>query len=262
MIAPNSLLDANCLPDTIAPMKLRLENQLRMVGACLDVAYRSEYQPTWNGKPPLDFGVEMLQLKNAYLAVTAKAVQADAATGSVAEAKALAESSLEDATFVLTRALALHFRRTGDLSRHGTVDMTRTEIGDLRAQELVNRASAIRDFGSAASGEPGAEGRGVTPARVLELTAAIDRFSGLMNAPRSQIVNRGTILKDLESDLAALLNKVADLDDFVVQFEVAEGGWAFVEAWRRARIIVDTAATHRNADSQPAPAPAPGPVPK
>ena len=42
------------------------------------------------------------------------------------------------------------------------------------------------------------------------------------------------------ADVAALLEKVSDMDDLVVQFDGSEPGKRFIEAWKRARIIVDS----------------------
>ena len=87
-----------------------------MVGACITVAQSSDYKPAWNGKPPADFGTDIVQLATDYGAVTAKAAQADGATGGATDAKAVAETSLEDAAFVLARALAVHFKNPATLT--------------------------------------------------------------------------------------------------------------------------------------------------
>jgi hypothetical protein len=236
-------------------MNSRLQNQFNMIGACLTVAQSPDYKPVWQGKEPAEFATELAQLAADHGAVTAKAAQAEAATGGAADAKALAETALEDAAFVLARALAYHFKKTGDLDRHGKVDLTRSAIMKLRTQELVNRATAIRDLAAAAVNEPAAASRGVTAARVAALTAAIEAFRAVMNTPRGQIVNRGALLREVETDVAALLDRVSDLDDLAVQFD-GEAGRRFLEAWRRARIIVDSGGSQA-----PGPAPAPDPVP-
>ena len=220
-------------------MNSRLQNQLNMVGTCITVAQSADYRPAWDGQPPADFGADTAQLATDYGAVTTKGAQAEAATGGAADAKAVAETALEDAAFVLARALANHFKKTGDLDRFGKVDYTKSEIMKLRTQELVNGTTGIRDFGAASVSEPGADGRGVTAARVAALTAAITSFSNVMSTPRGQIVNRSTLLKEVETDVAALMQKVNDMDDLALQFDTGEPGKRFIEAWKRARIIVD-----------------------
>lgn len=225
-------------------MNIRIQNQLNMVGACITVAQSSDYKPVWNGHPPADFGTDLTKLQTDYGAVTAKAAQADAATGGAADAKSVAETALEDAAFVLARALANHFKKTGDLDRHGKVDVSKSEIMKLRTQELVNKTTSIRDLGTAAVAEAGAAGRGVTAARVAALTAAIAAFSNVMSSPRGQIVNRSALLKEVETDTAALMVFVNDMDDLALQFDGTDAGKRFVEVWKRARIIVDTGGGH------------------
>lgn len=61
----------------------------------------------------------------------------------------------------------------------------------------------------------------------------------VMNAPRGQIVNRSALLKEVETDTAALVEFVNDMDDLVLQFDTTPTGHRFMEAWKRARIIVD-----------------------
>ena len=240
-------------------MNNRLQVQLNMVGACITVAQSSDYKPVWNGQPPADFGTDIVQLATDYGAITAKAAQADGATGGAADAKAVAETALEDAAFVLARALAVHFKKSGDLDRHGKVDVTKSEIMKLRTQELVNKTTSIRDLGTAAVSEAGAAGRGVTAARVAALTAAITAFSNVMSTPRGQIVNRSALLKEVETDTAALVEFVGDMDDMALQFDGTDAGRRFIEAWKRARIIVDTGGGQGGGTTPTPPTPTPPP---
>ena len=237
-------------------MNLRMQTQLNMVGACLNVAQSPEYKPVWSDSPPADFAADIAQLETDYGAISPKAALAESATGGATDAKALAEAALEDAAFILARALALHFKKSGDLDRRGKVNVRKHEIVTLRNQELVNRAIAIRDLGAAAVNEPGAAGRGITADRISAMTAAIDAFSSVMSSPRGQIANRSALLREVESDIAALIGELNDVDDLILQFEGSAGGRRFIEAWRSARIIVD-AGGGRSAATQPAPAPTP-----
>jgi hypothetical protein len=61
-------------------MNSRMQNQLNMVGACINVANSTDYKPVWTGNPPADFGTNMAQLQTNYGSVTVLAAQADAAT--------------------------------------------------------------------------------------------------------------------------------------------------------------------------------------
>ena len=238
-------------------MNLRLSNQTTMVGACLNIANSTDYKGIWTGNPPADFGTDMAQLQASYIAIAAKAALVDGATGGAADVKAAAESNLEDAAYVLARALANHFKKTNDLNRLGKVDVSKSEIVSLRNQDLVAKTTEIRDLGTGAVAEAGAAGRGVTPARIATLTAAITTFSGVMSTPRGQIVNRSTLLKELDTDVAALLQKVSDMDDLVLQFDGTSGGLRFIEAWKHARTIVDTGGGSATPPTPPTPPPTP-----
>ena len=224
-----------------------------MTGACINVATSKDYLTVWTGKEPADFATDFAQLQTDYGSVTAKAALADSATGGAGDAKASAESILENSAFTLARALANHFKKTGDLDRLGKVDVNKSEIVKLRNQGLVDKATAIRDLGTVAQSETGAAGRGVTAARVSALTAAIDGFVNVMSLPRGQIVNRGTLLKEVDTDAADLVDQLSDLDDLILQFDGTELGKRFIEAWKRARIIVDSGGGHSNGDTPPAP---------
>lgn len=220
-------------------MNLKVSNQLNMVGACLTIAQTAEYKAVWNGKPPLDFTADIAALQSSYDAALAKGAQADAAAGGAADAKAAAEIALEESSYLVARALAAHFRKIGAVERLAKVDVARSDIVRLRNQELVTKTTEIRDLALAVADEAGAAGRGVTPERIAALTAAIAAFSTAMSAPRGQAVNRGTLLKELDTDVAALVAQLAALDDLVIQFSGTPAGDRFAEAWRRARIIID-----------------------
>ncbi|MEN9574530.1 MAG: hypothetical protein RL514_2385 [Verrucomicrobiota bacterium] len=240
-------------------MNSRIQNQLTMVGACITVANSADHKPVWFGKDPADFGTDLVALQTSYGNLTAKAALAEAAAGGAADAKSVAETTLEDAAYVLARALAVHFKKTGNLTARAQVDVSKSEIVKLRTQELVNKTTAIRDLAAAAVSEPNADKRGVTAARVAALSAAVTAFSSVMNAPRGEIVNRSALLREVETDAAALLDAVSDLDDLVLQFDGTEAGQRFNEAWKRARIIVDSGSGHSAPAVTPTPAPAPTP---
>jgi len=234
-------------------MNIRLTNQINMVGACINVANSKDYVGVWTGNPPADFTTDFTQLQTDYASVTAKAALADGASGGAGDAKAQAEAALEDAAFILARALANHFKKTNNLEKLAQVDVTKSEIVQLRQQDLLDKTTAIRDLASTTVAEPNAAGRVVTPARITTLTNAINAFTGVMNLPRGQIVNRSTLLKEVDTDTADLLEQVADLDDLVQQFDGTDAGKRFIEAWKRARIIVDTGGGHSPGGTPPTP---------
>ena len=234
-------------------MNIRLTNQINMVGACITVANGKEYKLVWTGNDPADFTTDLARIQTGYAAVIQKAALADGASGGAGDAKSQAETALEDAAYILARALANHFKKTGNLDKLAQVDVTKSEIVQLRQQDLLDKTTAIRDLASATATEPNAAGRGVTPARIATLTTAINGFTSVMNNPRGQIVNRSTLLKEMETDTAKLLEQVADMDDLVLQFDGTDAGKRFIEAWKRARIIVDNGGGHSSGGTPPTP---------
>ena len=120
----------------------------------------------------------------------------------------------------------------------------------LRNQDLLDKTTSIRELATAAQTETGAAGRGVT----ATLTAAIAGFTNVMSNPRGQIVNRSTLLKEVDTDTADLLEQVADMDDLVLQFDGTDAGRRLIEAWKRARTIVDSGGGHGNG-TPPTPTP-------
>jgi hypothetical protein len=58
----------------------------------------------------------------------------------------------------------------------------------------------------------------------ISFPSAINAFTGVMNLPRGQIVNRSTLLKEVDTDTADLLEQVADMDDLVLQFDGTDAG--------------------------------------
>jgi hypothetical protein len=61
-----------------------------MVGACVTAAQSSDHKPVGKGQDAAGFGTDMAKLRTDYGAVTAKAAQADLATGGAADAKSMA----------------------------------------------------------------------------------------------------------------------------------------------------------------------------
>jgi hypothetical protein len=237
-------------------MNSRIQNQLNMVGACITVANSTDYKLVWTGNPPADFGTDMATLQTNYGNVTVLAAQADAATGGGGDASSAAETALENAAFILARALANHFKKNGDLDNLGKVDVTKTDIVRLRKQVLLDKATAILNLASAAVSDPAAAGRGVTAARIATLTAASAAFGKVMNTPRGQIVNKSALLREVETDTAALVQLATDMDDLVLQFTGSDAANRFQEAWKRARIIVDTGGGHSGTPPTPPTPPA------
>ena len=89
-----------------------------------------------------------------------------------------------------------------------------------------------------------------------------------MNDPQVQFVTaaearraltKGDIRDEVafQNDINTLLARLEDMDDLVLQFDGTAEGRTFIEAWQRARIIVDAGVGHE--DEPPAPPTPPGP---
>jgi hypothetical protein len=244
-------------------MKDILINRLAMIGAAITVAEDPQHRTVWENEPPLDFGTDLAALKLAYTGATGIASQAGVTGGGAADAKDVAETELEGKAYELARALAVHFKKEGDLVSRAKVDLTITGIRRLRDEALVSKTTEIRDLGTAAVATPNAASRGITASKITELTATITAFAELRNAPRGQTVTRSSMLRELETRVADLIDAVRDLDDLVVQFERTYPGRVFSHAWIQARQIVN--AGHRFEPevlpTTPTPAPAVPPTP-
>lgn len=237
-------------------MNDRLRNRLNMINTCLGIANSAEHKPAWNGKDPADLGDDLAQLGTSYTACMSKAALAAGTRDGSTDAKTNAETALENNAYVLARALAVHFKKTGNLASLGRVDIAKRDLVKLSGQPLIVKATEIRDLGIAAAADANAVKRGVTAARVTAVTDAIAVYTPLVNAPRGQIVNRGALLKEIGTDTAAMLGQLTDLDDLILQVDGGEAGQRFQAAWKRARVIVD-AGHGPGAEETPAPAPAP-----
>jgi len=230
-------------------------NHFAMIGACITVAEIAEHRAVWENQPPLDFGNGIAALKLAYVGATSVASQAELTGGGAADAKDAAETQLEDKAFEVARALAVHFKKENDLVSRAKVDVTISSLRKLRDEALVSKSTEIRDLCNVAVASPSAAGRGITAAKITELTTAIAAFAALRNAPRGQTVTRSSMLRELETRIADLLDAVRDLDDLIVQYEGTFPGRVFSNAWKQARQIVDSG--HRFEPEVPLPTPAP-----
>jgi hypothetical protein len=59
-----------------------------------------------------------------------------------------------------------------------------------------------------------------------------------------------------QTDSAALVQLATDMDDLALQFDGTDAGKRFIEAWKRARIIVDTGGGHSGTPPTPPTPPA------
>src|SRR4029434_4011381 len=159
--------------DTTTPMNDILSNRIAMFGACITVAKDPQHRPVWENVPPQDFSTDLTGFETAYKEPTGIASQAGELDGGNADAKDAAETDLEDKAFGVARALAIHFKKEGDLVNRAKVNVTRSDRKSTRDELLLNKTTEIRDVATVAASHANAAARGITAAKITELTAAI-----------------------------------------------------------------------------------------
>jgi hypothetical protein len=237
-------------------MNDRTQNHLNMIGAVLNVARNPEFLPVWQNQPPVDFTQDLLQLEADFGAASAKAANIAGAPTGTADQKDVLETTLENTLHTLCRALAIHFKKTGDLSARAEVHLSPTAIQRLRDRALIALAERTLTLANTAATHPDAPKRNITPARIATLQGALDAYEAAVNTPRGNIVNRSTIRRELATDVAALLDLTTDLDDLILQLEPSDLTTRFQSAWKQARIILDAGHSPTDED-EPQPNPTP-----
>ncbi|MFT3784395.1 MAG: hypothetical protein QM790_20485 [Nibricoccus sp.] len=208
-------------------------NQLRIVAACLAVAYNEDHVVVWKDKEPEDFTTDIERLQTDCAGLMANCALQPLAHDEAHGASNAAETAVESQAFLLARALRHHFKKTGDLAQLALVDLQRAALVRLQRDELLSKAILLRDVGAAAQFEKDAGKRGVTAHRVMLLTTAIETYKAIEEDSRAR---RSTVPAiGVEKRAAALFEHINDLDDLVVQFEEYDGGERFVTAWMAAR---------------------------
>jgi hypothetical protein len=230
-----------------------LQNRINMIGACLTFANHEDNLRAWQNQPPLDLTPDMATLATLHSAASDTASQLAGATTGVAEGKDAAETVLEDRAYLLARAVFNHCRKTGDAESCGRVNLTKSAIQRLRDQDLLATSRDIRDTAQAKVAETGAADRGITAAAIAALTAAIDAYALLVNAPRARIASRSVLIRELTTRVAACMDHIRNVDDLVIQL-TGPGAADFIAGWQQNRIIVD-AGGGPGKPPQPPPAP-------
>ena len=238
-------------PKTTKPQAMTdtLTNQTNMIDTAIKLAKSATHRPVWENQAPLAFGIDLTALEAALADALELATAAYSATSGTTDQKAVAEDALEDLAYAVARALANHFKKTGDLEKRAKVNVRKSAIVRLRDTALTTRCTEIRDLAQAAVGTPGAADRGITAPRVTALTAAITEFERLRNSPRSAVADRSAMRRELKTVVAGLMQDIADLDDLILQFPDSTATRTFIAAWKQARIIVD--AGHGPGEEEP-----------
>ena len=110
--------------------------------------------------------------------------------------------------------------------------------------------------GRARIGQPGRNWGGRFSLAALRNRATIfqgdgGRFSGYASGIGTPI-----LLREVETDTGVLVQLATDMDDLALQFDGTDVGKRFIEAWKCARIIVDTGGGHSGTPPTPPTPPA------
>ncbi len=233
-------------------MNNRNINHLTMINACLALTAKPEHRPVWEGQAPAAFAADLADLKTAVAETELITAQLGGALSGAADAKANAETMLENTAYLVASALRSTYKKAGNTEALGKVNFSKNYLQRLRDTQLVADTRAILALAQTAVAQPEAVARGVTPAAITALATAIATFEGLLTTPRSNLVTRNTLLRELATRVAGHLEALADLDDLILQFGGSVEGQRFVAAWQATRVIVDAGGS-QSSDPEPEP---------
>ena len=224
-------------------MNDRIQNRLNMLNACLTLAHGPAHRAVWDGKEPLAFGEDLAALKTDLAATVSLAAQLGGALPGASDAKDEAETALEDAAYLVVTGMRSFYKKTGATEALGKINFSKSHLQRLRDAQLVADAAAILAAAQSAVTQPEAVKRGVTPAAVSALSAALAAYDALLAKPRTNQVSRNTLLRELTTRIGAHLEAIAGLDDLVLHFGATAEGRRFIDAWQSARVIIDAGAS-------------------
>jgi hypothetical protein len=129
-------------------------------------------------------------------------------------------------------------------------DLSRTDLDRLPDDELITRANAV--IGRANTRKTELATLQVTQEDLQQLGLKLQRFADLKLEPRSAAVDHGTTTQSLES-LMREANSILrnEIDRMVDLFSRTDPD--FVAGYKRARVVVDRAATHKTKTAGTAP---------
>ena len=130
-------------------------------------------------------------------------------TTGVIENKRLARQALCSAAAVVGGAVAAYAEQQGKHDLFDSVDFSAPDLLHQTEADCLTHCTDIFNAGTA---------------NLAALTAAITLFTARMNDPRGQIVNRSTLLKEVDTDTVGLMQQVADMDDLAAPICLVPGG--------------------------------------
>lgn len=213
-------------------MKKSTANKLNMYGSVLSVL--NDHQTNWQGIPAFVSAKEAFETKLNLLRV--RVTEQLSATTGVAIDKRLRIADLRERMLPVQHALFLLGRATGDVLLRERNNLTKTDLDELRLNQLAARCAELKQdmdtYGTQLSAY------GVTTQALDELIPLLETVSEVNNSTRKAIIKRKGItksIKDLEYELNELLR--VELDRLILVFKQSHP--AFFEAYNSARITID-----------------------
>jgi hypothetical protein len=206
-----------------------------------------DHNDVWNGMSPLTVSVQAL--KGKIQGIDDAVQQQETPTGAT-DAKASARDQLEDVLFLTCRALAVLGHTSNDHDLLAATDLARSDLDRLPDDELITRANAVTGLANAHKTELATFQ--VTQENLQELALRLQQFSSLLLEPRSDEVTHGTTTETVGSlirDANGILRN--EIDRMVDLFSRTNPD--FVADYKRARVVVDRAATHKTKTAGQAP---------
>lgn len=231
-------------------MNTRQANRVTMMKTTS--VYLDTNNSVWNSMAPM--GAAVQSFKNSLTAIDAAARQQETPSGA-ADNKAAARDALEDVLFLTCEALGVIGHTTNDHDLMALTSLNPSELDNLSAEELVNRATTVLERANARKTELATYQ--VTQANLDEFSEALQDFRDAKEQPRTATAERMAQTESLENLIREANGTLRNqLDRFVNLFRRSNPD--FVAGYRGARVVVDRAAT-QSSPKPPSPAPTPNP---
>jgi len=205
--------------------------------------------PLWKDQRPLRFTKRAAAAAAAVPALAKFCEEQSSILSGLAADKAREEKELEDAAYVLGKAVAECYRELGNEADAAKVDFSQSEWRAKRDADLLAAARETIKIARALLAGPHAveaEDCGIDAHLVDETEREADEFQAALGTPRAAIASRRALTIQMRDRFNAVEAIFASMDGLVEQFRDE----SFVEGYFAARSVVD--AGHRRKKSAPA----------
>lgn len=246
-------------------MQDEFANKLDSFSRSLDVLDVPEHKVIWLDQPPVACTTKIGEARVMVGELKAAQQRQEAGTGGATAEKEREEAELEEAAGILAEALVIYFNDQGQETEAGELDLTPSDWGALRDQQLLAKSQLVIDRATsltAGATAANATKYGITPEAVASVTKERADYDKIVNAPGVAIALRSSLTKGFRPAFKLTEKKFSEVDKLLRQFGKTAAGRTMIAAWNAARIIKN--AGHAGGDEapvNPAPTPAPTPTP-